>query len=179
MAAKAQVVHQSSKKAEFQVKEQVKTKEAAHLKKEAHEEGNGPDKRQTSKEDKGSQLSKVEPNEGQVEQNLNKQNKANFKVAALITPGVTRPMGDPNANQREGSVMNGAVKHHEKVLVCSHQTKQQSLDVLTSSDRKSKGGPQEPKPAVTTHLSPPVIKLEPLDVTCSGSCDEVQWMDVR
>ncbi|XP_037543947.1 MAP7 domain-containing protein 2a, partial [Nematolebias whitei] len=38
--AKAQVVQQPSKKAEFQVREQVKAKEA-------HEEDNGPDKRQT------------------------------------------------------------------------------------------------------------------------------------
>ncbi|XP_013858563.1 MAP7 domain-containing protein 2 [Austrofundulus limnaeus] len=93
-----------------------------------------------------------------------------------------KPMGDANANHREDSVMNGAVKHHGKGSVCSHQTKLQTLHVLTSPDPKANGGSQDLRPSVTIlpvrHLSPPVIKLEPLDVKRSGSIDEVQSMDV-
>ncbi|XP_017273708.1 MAP7 domain-containing protein 2a isoform X2 [Kryptolebias marmoratus] len=187
--AKAQVIQQPSKVAELQVKEQVtvqvKTKEVAHLKREAQKEDIRPAERQTSKEDQGNDLRKeanpcgFKPKEGEAEP---KQHKATIKVTALISTGVTKPTGDSNANLREGSVMNGAVKHHGKALVGSQQTKQQSSDVSTSSDKKPKVAFQELRPCVTTlpvrHPSPPVIKLEPLDVKRSGSCEEVQSMEV-
>lgn len=160
---------------------QVKAKEEAHLKEDDRQE-----KRQTSKEvqsGKEANLCGFKAKEGEPEHNLNKRHKANIKVTALVSTGMIKPMGDANANHREGSMMNGAVKHHGKALVCSHQIKLQTLDVSTSPDPKANGGSQDLRPSVTIlpvrHLSPPVIKLEPLDVKRSGSCDEVQSMDVR
>lgn len=188
MNAHAHVTQQPNKQVEYQVKDvvQVRTKEEAHLKKDAQKEDDRQAKRQIRKEDQGSQLSKeanlcrFKPKEGEPEQNLN---KATSKVSALINTGMIKPMGDANANHREGSVMNGAVKHHGKALVCSHQTKLQTLDESTSPDPKANGGSQGLRASVTIlpvrHLSPPVIKLEPPDVKRSGCCDEVQPMDVR
>ncbi|XP_035522781.1 MAP7 domain-containing protein 2a [Morone saxatilis] len=155
-----------------------------------------PDKRPEAKkgsEEHGGQTHK-EGNAGvlkqqgrEVEMNVNKQHKANVKATDQINKEQTKLAADAKVNQKEGGMMNGAVKGEKTALKSSHLTaeasKQQSLRVSTA-EGKAKGGSQVEviRPSVTTlpvaHLSPPVIKLEPLDVKRSGSCDEVQSMEV-
>lgn len=129
----------------------------------------------------------------EVDMNVNHQHRANAKAADQIKKEPTRTATDAKANQRKGGgggggMMNGAVKGEGSALMSSHTTaevsKQQSQHV-TTAEGKAKGGSQVEviRPSVTTlpvgHPSPPVIKLEPLDVKGTGSCDEVQSMEVR
>uniref|UniRef100_A0A1A7WCZ3 MAP7 domain containing 2a n=1 Tax=Iconisemion striatum TaxID=60296 RepID=A0A1A7WCZ3_9TELE len=196
---KTQVTEQVGKKVEFQVREQVtvkvQTKECASLKKEAAAQvdstevqnnnqsvrhsvpENRSDKKQISREDHSSQSKEAFRQKGaEVEQNLNKQLRTNIKVTAQINAELVKSTGDSNRNHREGGVMNGAVNGTGSVSVF------RSLDVQTSSERQPKAGPRDERPPVTTlpvgRLSPPVIKLEPLDVKRTGSGDEVQSMEV-
>lgn len=86
--------------------------------------------------------------------------------------------------ERQGRVMNGAVKGEESALTIPKGGTQQS-SVSVSAEGKVKKGPDDGggRPSVTVvpvaRLPPPVIKLEPLDVKQAGSGDEVQSMDVR
>ncbi|XP_078028553.1 MAP7 domain-containing protein 2a isoform X5 [Epinephelus lanceolatus] len=147
-----------------------------------------PDTKQSS-EEHGGQLNRegkasvVKQQGREGEMNVNKQPRAHVKAADQINKEVTKT-ADAKVNQNEGGMMNGAVKGEGSALMRSHQTaevsKQQSLHVSTAA----KGGSQmevirssvEPLPVV--HLSPPVIKLEPLDVKGTGAGDEVQSMEV-
>ncbi|XP_071316514.1 MAP7 domain-containing protein 2a isoform X2 [Trachinotus anak] len=156
-----------------------------------------PDTKQIS-EEHGSQLKKetkacVLKQQGrQVEMKVNKQHGANIKVTDVkatdqINKEPTKPKADAKANQKEGTMMNGAVKDKGSVLMSSRQSdersKQQNLHV-SAAEEKVKGGPQmgvikaSVAPPPVGHLSPPIIKLEPLDVKGKGSCDEVQSMEV-
>ncbi|XP_037604096.1 MAP7 domain-containing protein 2a isoform X6 [Sebastes umbrosus] len=208
--AKAQVKEQAIKKVEFQVKEQVRDqvnmKENAPVKKEAtaaaqmdnqlqvknntHQvtpthsvPDKRPDTKQTS-EGPGGQLNRegkdcVLKQQGrEVETNVNKQHRAHVKAADQPNKEAT---ADAKVNQREGAMMNGAVKGEGSALKRTAEvSKQQSLHVPTAA----RGGSQMKviRPSVATlpvgHLAPPIIKLEPLDVKGTGSCDEVQSMDV-
>ncbi|XP_032390163.1 MAP7 domain-containing protein 2a isoform X5 [Etheostoma spectabile] len=151
-----------------------------------------PDKRPDTKhttEEHGGQLTRegkacVLKQQGrEVEINVNKQHRAHVKDQ--INKELTKPTADAKVNQREGGMMNGAVKGEVCALKRSHLTaevsKRQSLHVLTAA----KGGSQMEviRPPVAPlplgHLSPPIIKLAPLDVKGTGSCDEVQSMEVR
>lgn len=116
------------------------------------------------------------PQERETEGNVNKQQRVDVKeqinkesMAAV----------DVKASQREGGVMNGAVKGGGGSL-SAEVSKQQSLHVW-STEATAEGGSQIVKPPVmflpVRHPSPPIIKLQPLDV--KGSCDEVQSMEVR
>ncbi|KAM4544494.1 MAP7 domain-containing protein 2a isoform 2-T2 [Odontesthes bonariensis] len=200
-----EVIEQASQKVESQVKKQVtlqvETKECFILKKEEaatqmnsqrskHSQNNLQpvkqrqsvfDKHQTSEQEHGSQVSTeakacaFKQRGKEVELNANKQQRA-------------KSTADNVANQREGGMMNGAVKGEGSALVSSQQTtegsKQQNPNMATSAEGKAEAGPQKQvvRPTVTPlpvgHLSPPVIKLEPLDVKRTGSCDEVQSMEV-
>ncbi|XP_032390160.1 MAP7 domain-containing protein 2a isoform X2 [Etheostoma spectabile] len=150
-----------------------------------------PDKRPDTKhttEEHGGQLTRegkacVLKQQGrEVEINVNKQHRAHVKDQ--INKELTKPTADAKVNQREGGMMNGAVKGEVCALKRSHLTaevsKRQSLHVLTAA----KGGSQMEviRPPVAPlplgHLSPPIIKLAPLDVKGTGSCDEVQSMEV-
>ncbi|XP_040907481.1 MAP7 domain-containing protein 2a [Toxotes jaculatrix] len=151
-----------------------------------------PDNKQTS-EEHGSQLNKeskacVLKQQGKEEEmNVNKQHRANVKAADQINKEPTKLKADAKVNQKEGGLMNGAVKGKESALMSSRPTaegsKQQGPHVSTA-EGKAKGGSQMEviRPSVTPlpvrHPSPPVIKLEPLDVKGTGSCDEVQSMEV-
>ncbi|XP_032432921.1 MAP7 domain-containing protein 2a isoform X4 [Xiphophorus hellerii] len=218
---KAHVIKQASKKVEFQVKEeimvQVETKESVTLKKEAaaaqmdsekskQVQNNThpvtqahcvpekrPEKKQTSKENCGSQISKeasvstFKQQGREMELNLNTQHRSIVKITTQVHKESTELTGDANAMQRQGSVMNGAAKGEGSALKCSHPTsegsKQQS-NVSISAEEKAKTGPNDGvgrsslTMAPLVHLSPPVIKLEPLDVKRTESCDDVQSMDV-
>lgn len=150
-----------------------------------------PDTKQTSQEH-GSQPNRegkarvLKQQGGEVDMNVNKQHRANVKDQ--ISKEATKPTADAKVNQREGGMMNGAVKGEGSALMSSHLaaevSKQQSLRV-SAAEGKAKGGSQMEvaRPPVTPlpvgHLSPPIIKLEPLDVKGTGSCDEVQSMEVR
>ncbi|XP_034746295.1 MAP7 domain-containing protein 2a isoform X2 [Etheostoma cragini] len=209
-----QVNEQAIQKVEFQVKEQVSVnmkfcavvkKEAAaaaaqvgnqnslQVKNNTHQETTTrsvPDKRPDTKhttEEHGGQLTRegkacvLKPQGREVEKNVNK-NRAHVKDQ--INKELIKPTADAKINQREGGVMNGAVKGEVCALKRSHLTaevsKRQSLHVLTAA----KGGSQMEvirppvAPLPSGHLSPPIIKLAPLDVKGTGSCDEVQSMEV-
>ncbi|XP_070839004.1 MAP7 domain-containing protein 2a isoform X2 [Chaetodon trifascialis] len=153
-----------------------------------------PDTKQTS-EERGSPPNRegkaaVLKQQGkEAEMNVNKQHRANVKATDQINKELTKaaPAGDAKVNQREAGMMNGAVRGEGSALKSSHITaevnKQQTLHVSTA-EGKAKGGSQVEviRPPVTPlpveHLSPPVIKLEPLDVKGTGACDEVQSMEV-
>ncbi|XP_010793383.1 MAP7 domain-containing protein 2a isoform X4 [Notothenia coriiceps] len=211
---KAQVIEQAVKKVEFQVKEHVSVnmKEYIPVKKEApaaqmdHQQSvqmtnnthqmtasrsvsdKRPDTRQTS-EEPGSPTNRegkagVLKQQGrEVEMNVNKQQGAHVKEQ--INKEQTKPTADVKVNQREGSMMNGAVKSEGSALKRSHITadvsKQRSLHHVVTAAR---GGSQMEvmSPSVATlpvgHPSPPIIRLEPLNVKGTGSSDEVQAMEV-
>ncbi|XP_023277308.1 MAP7 domain-containing protein 2-like isoform X2 [Seriola lalandi dorsalis] len=151
-----------------------------------------PDTKQSS-EERGSQLNKetkagVLKQQGrEVEMNVNKQHKANVKATDQINKEPTKPKADAKASQKEGAMMNGGVKDKGSALMSSRRTdegsKQQNLHVSTA-EGKVKGGSQveviraSVTPPPVGHPSPPVIKLEPLDVKGTRSCDEVQSMEV-
>ncbi|XP_018546783.1 MAP7 domain-containing protein 2a isoform X3 [Lates calcarifer] len=154
------------------------------------------DKRQDTKqssEEHGSQLNKegkacILKQQGKdVEANVNKQQIANVKAADQMNKEPTKQKADAKASQKEGGMMNGAVKGKGSALMSSHLTaegsKQQSLHVSTAEGKANGGSQMEViRPSVTPlpvgHLPPPIIKLEPLDVKRTGSCDEVQSMEV-
>lgn len=203
------------KKVEFQVKEHVSVnmKECTPVKKEApaaqmdHQKSvqmtsnthqmtasrsvtdKRPDTRQTS-EEPGSPTNRegkagVLKQQGrEVEKNVNKQQGAHVKEQ--INKEQTKPTADAKVNQRESSMMNGAVKSEGSALKRSHITaevsKQRSLHHVVTAAR---GGSQMEvmSPSVATlpvgHPSPPIIRLEPLNVKETGSSDEVQAMEVR
>ncbi|XP_031725144.1 MAP7 domain-containing protein 2a isoform X2 [Anarrhichthys ocellatus] len=202
----AQVNEQTIKKVEFQVKEQVSTKESVLGKTEAAAQMDNqkslqvknnthqvtpthsvpdkrPDTKQTS-EEQGSQLNReakacvLKQQERVVEMNVNKQHRAHVRAADQTNKKTT---ADAKVNQREGGMMNGAVKSEGSALKRSHLTaevsKQQSLHVSTAAKRGEVIRPSV-GPLSLGHLSPPIIKLEPLGVKNMGSCDEVQSMEV-
>ncbi|XP_014849358.1 PREDICTED: MAP7 domain-containing protein 2-like [Poecilia mexicana] len=152
-----------------------------------------PEKKQTSKENCGSQISKeasastLKQQGREMELNLNTHHRSIVKITTQVHTESTELTGDAKATQRQGSVMNGAVKGEGSALKCSHPTsegsKQQS-NVSISAEEKAKKGPVDGvgRSSLTmvplVHLSPPVIKLEPLDVKRTESCDDVQSMDV-
>ncbi|GLD46839.1 MAP7 domain-containing protein 2a [Lates japonicus] len=154
------------------------------------------DKRQDTKqssEEHGSQLNKegkaysLKQQGKEAETNVNKQQIANVKAADQMNKEPTKQKADAKASKKEGGMMNGAVKGKGSALMSSHLTaegsKQQSLHVSTAEEKANGGSQMEViRPSVTPlpvgHLSPPIIKLEPLDVKRTGSCDEVQSMEV-
>lgn len=157
---KAHVIKQASKKVEFQVKEeimvQVETKESVTLKKEAaaaqmdsekskQVQNNThpvtqahcvpekrPEKKQTSKENCGSKISKeasastFKQQGRETELNLNTQHRSIVKITTQVHKESTELTGDANAMQRQGSVMNGAAKGEGSALKCSHPTSEGS-----------------------------------------------------
>nr|XP_046266691.1 MAP7 domain-containing protein 2a isoform X2 [Scatophagus argus] len=204
-----QVNKQGIKQVEFQVQEQVTVQvnvnERALVKQEAaaqmdnqkslpvknitHQETptqRVPDKRkdtkQTSEECTGQP--KLNQQGREVEINANKQHTAN-KATEQINKEPTKLAADARVKQREGGVMNGAVKGEGSALMSSHLTaevsKQQSVRV-SAAEGKVKVLPQveavRPSVKPLPVLSPPTIKLEPLDVRDTRSCDEVQSMEV-
>ncbi|XP_044077548.1 MAP7 domain-containing protein 2a isoform X2 [Siniperca chuatsi] len=149
-----------------------------------------PDTKQTS-EEHGSQPNRegkacaLKQQGREVDVNVNKQHRANVKDQ--INKGQSEPTEDAKVKQREGGMRNGAVKGEGSASMSKRLTaevsKQQSLHVSTA-EGKTKGGSQmvviraSVTPMSVGHLSPPIIKLEPLDVKGTGSCDEVQSMEV-
>lgn len=152
-----------------------------------------PNKRPDTKQASEDQVNKegkacvLKQQETEVEMNVNKQHRAKAKAPDQIKKEPTKTT-DAKVNQKEGGMMNGAVKGKGSALMSRHPSaevsKQQSLHVSTA-EGKAKGASQMGviRPSVTPlpvgHLSPPIIKLEPLDVKGTGSCDEVQSMEVR
>lgn len=126
-----------------------------------------------------------------VEINVNKQQRTNIKAVDQINKEPTKPAADTKVIQKGGGggggggMMNGAVKGKGSASLSTHIKAEVSKQCVSTADGKAKGGTQvevikaSVTPVLVKHLSPPVIKLEPLDVKGSGSCDEVQSMDVR
>ncbi|KAM6983830.1 MAP7 domain-containing protein 2a [Tautogolabrus adspersus] len=217
----AQVNEQAIKKVEFQVKEsatvQDNTKECSPIKKVATAAAavaqmdnrksmpvknnthaatppqNVPDKGPDTKQNhEVSQLNRDGKSCATKQQGRELQMNVNMQHRAKATDQIKKEPIKPTAvNQKEGGMMNGAVKGEGSALIRSHVTaevsKQQNLHVVTA-EGKPKGRSQMEviqrviKPSVTTlpvgHLSPPVIKLEPLNVKGTGSFDGVQSMEV-
>ncbi|XP_077962868.1 MAP7 domain-containing protein 2a isoform X4 [Gasterosteus aculeatus] len=143
-----------------------------------------PDSRQTGEEMNGEAKARaclLQQQERAVEMNVNTQHRAHDRAADQTNK---KPTAGEKVHQREGGVMNGAVEGEGSALKRSHPTaevsKQQSLHVSTvakgGSDSEVNRPPVGPLPL--GHLSPPVIKLEPLNVRSMESCDEVQSMEV-
>ncbi|XP_069569413.1 MAP7 domain-containing protein 2a isoform X1 [Brachyistius frenatus] len=203
----AQVNEQAIKKVEFQVKEQVtvqvKTKECVSMKNGAAAQMGSqknnthlvtpthsvpekrPDTKQASEEhvsnlNKDAKACALKPQGREVEMNVNTQQRVNVKVPDQINKEPTRPRADVKVNRKECGNMNGAAKGEGSALMSGRLTaevsKQKRLDG-SSPEGKAKGKPQV-TPLPVGLLSPPVIKLEPLDVKRTGSCDEVQSMEV-
>ncbi|KAF3840888.1 hypothetical protein F7725_006750, partial [Dissostichus mawsoni] len=206
---KAQVNEQAVKKVEFQVKEHVSVnmKECTPVKKEApaaqmdHQKSvqmtnnthqmtasrsvtdKRPDTRHTS-EEPGSPTNRegkagVLKQQGrEVEMNENKQQGAHVKEQ--INKEQTKPTADAKVNQREGSMMNGAVKSEGSALKRSHITaevsKQRSLHhvrrVPDGGDESLCGDPASGTPVAANH------QAGALNVKGTGSSDEVQAMEV-
>ncbi|XP_053187060.1 MAP7 domain-containing protein 2a [Scomber japonicus] len=151
------------------------------------------DKRQDTKQASEGQLNKdgkaclpKAKQEEEVEMNVKKQHRVDVKATDQIKKQPTKT-ADAKVNQTEGSMMNGAVKGEESALISCRLTaevsKLQNKHVSTA-EGKVKGKSQmevirpSVKPLPVEHLSPPIIKLEPLDVKGTGSGDEVQSMEV-
>uniref|UniRef100_A0A3Q3MG68 MAP7 domain containing 2a n=2 Tax=Mastacembelus armatus TaxID=205130 RepID=A0A3Q3MG68_9TELE len=154
-----------------------------------------PDKRSDTKqtsEDHSSQVNKegkacVLKKQGkQMESNVSKQCRANVSATDQTHNEPIKLTADAKANQKQGGVMNGAVEGEGSALKSSHLTVEVSKQSLhmSAAEGKAKGGSQVEvvKPTVAPlpvgHLSPPIIKLEPLDVQGKGSCDDVESMEV-
>ncbi|XP_029029034.1 MAP7 domain-containing protein 2a isoform X2 [Betta splendens] len=187
----ANVNEQVSKQKEVQVKGQVTvqcTKEcevvktgaaAAHtaLQKSTSAKNNtpGPVKRlehiseeHSSQHNKETKACGVKRQEREVAVDVSQQHRANGKIT------------DPKNKEPEpklGAMMNGAVKGGDSALMNNNLSCKQSLHVSTC---EGKAKVEVIRATVTSlpvgHTSPPIIKLEPLDV--KGSCDEVQSMEV-
>lgn len=167
--------------AQVDIQKSMQVKNNTHLMTPTH---NVPDKRlgtkQTS-EERSSQFNKdakacaLKEQGREVEVNVNKQHRANGKDQENNES--TKPAADAKG---EGSMMTRAVKTSSHLT--AEVSKELSLEVSTA---EAKGGAQVEvsrpplAPLVVRQLPPPVIKLEPLDVECTGSCDEVQPMEVR
>lgn len=116
----------------------------------------------------------------EMEVNVNKQDKVKADdpkrdYSAKLAAG---------AKDKQSGMMNGAMKGDERALMSSRKpadiSKPQSRP--TAEGNAHGGSPLGAvRPSVTPltlgHLTPPVIKLESLNV--KGSCDEVQSMEVR
>lgn len=151
------------------------------------------DTRQTGKEPSSQPYKEVKvgvlkQQRSEADMNVNKQERAKINA---ITDQVSKEPTNLTANvkvrQMEGSVRNGAIKGEERALV-SHITpevsKQQSLHGSTAEEKLNQGSQVEvnrPSMAHITlgHSSPPIIKLEPLEVKDMKRSDEVQSMEVR
>lgn len=160
-----------------------------HLMTPAPEHQSVPDSRQTSQElisqsNREARAGGLKQQEGKVDMNVNKQDKGKVKATDHISEESTKlPAG---AKDKQNGMMNGAMKCEESALMSSHKTagisKQQSVP---TAEGKANGGSQvqavrpSMAPLPIGHLSPPVIKLEPLEVKGVGTCDEVQSMEVR
>ncbi|XP_034406355.1 MAP7 domain-containing protein 2a [Cyclopterus lumpus] len=202
----AEVNEQTIKKVEFQVKEQVNMKERALVNREAAAQMDNqkslqvknnnhqvtpthsvpekrPDTKHTSEEhcrqlNREADACVLKQQERVVEMNVNRQHRAHVKAAEQTNK---KPTADAKV---EGGMMNGAVKGEGSALKRSHLTaevsKQQSLHVSSAAQGESRMAVIRPSvaPLSLGHLSPPIIKLKPLDVKSMGSCDEVQSMEV-
>lgn len=124
---------------------------------------------------------------GEVDMNVNKLQKANANTTNQINTEPKKTV-DAKVNRREVGMMNGAVKGEGSALTNNNVTAEVSKQQVlrgSAADGKAKGSSQveASKPPVNRlpvgHLSPPVIKLEPLNVKSTGACDEVQSMEVR
>lgn len=148
-----------------------------------------PDTRQTSQElisqpNREARAGGLKQQEGKVDMNVNKQDKGKVKATGHISEESTK-LSAGTKDKRNG-MMNGAVKCEESALMSSHKaagiSKQQSM---TTAEGKANGGSQVQavRPSIAPlpirHVSPPVIKLEPLEVKGVGTCDDVQSMEVR
>lgn len=139
-----------------------------------------------SQHNKEAKASVLEQQEREVDVNVSKQHRANVKTTDQINTAPTKQTADAKANQMDGAMINGAARGGGSTLINSHLTPgvsmQKSLHVSTAEGKTKVGSQVEVVRTSVTHLpvrqlSPPIIKLEPLDV--KGSCDEVQSMEVR
>ncbi|KAM4620335.1 MAP7 domain-containing protein 2a [Polymixia lowei] len=154
----------------------------------------GPHAKQVG-EHQGTQVNKngtshlLKRQERPPETQANKQDgeRSNGKAADQITKELTKKA---ETKAKESAVTNGEIKGQGSVgshLTCE-VSKQQGLQVevtrsVSTPDGKVKGGKVDVtrpsvKPLLVGHPSPPIIRLESLDVKGTGSCDEVQLMEV-
>lgn len=157
-----------------------------------------PDKRletrQTGKEPSSQPYKEVKvgvlkQQRSEADMNINKQERAKMNaITDQVSKEPTNLTTNVKVRQMKGGVRNGAIKGEERALVRCHITpevsKQQSLRGSTAEEKLNQGSQVEvnrPSMAHITlgHLSPPIIKLEPLEVKDMKRSDEVQSMEVR
>uniref|UniRef100_A0A8C6T267 Uncharacterized protein n=1 Tax=Neogobius melanostomus TaxID=47308 RepID=A0A8C6T267_9GOBI len=106
-----------------------------------------------------------------------KQCNANVKITNQIKKESTKTV------EREGSreLVNGAVKSESLKSIITEANRLQTLFV-SKTEAKSVSQDRVTKPSVATLslglLTPPVIKIAPVEVSGTGSGDEVQSMEV-
>ncbi|CAN9501419.1 unnamed protein product [Ophioblennius macclurei] len=149
-----------------------------HDSRQADEEGNNQVKKDT-------RVCEPKQQGREVELSVTKHLRVNVKVTDQINKEATKLTAESKVSQRESGVMNGAAKvgvphtAHRNAAVSPQQSPK-----VSAPDEKAKGGAklEAVQPPVTPpqvgKLLPPVIKLEPLDVKRTGSCDEVQSMEI-
>lgn len=113
--------------------------------------------------------------------NVNQQHTASVNVTDPIKKEPPKLKGD-------GGLMNNGGKGEGNALISSDPradaSKEQRADVPAAGGKgKERAQVEVVRPPVAPlpirNLSPPIIKLEPLDVKHTASCDEVQSMEVR
>ncbi|XP_016897022.1 MAP7 domain-containing protein 2a isoform X6 [Cynoglossus semilaevis] len=218
-----QVIQQTCKKVEFQVKEvvtvvqastkdrgpvsreavsakgaqQMESHKSVHVRSSTHHQVTSadhvaekrPDSKGTSKElvGPGGKTCAVEHRRKEVANNVNQQHTDHKKTTVQMNKETTNVKAEAKAKPQQGGVMNGAVEGKGSSLMSGRATaeknKHQSSH-LSAAAGSHKGGSQveairpSVPPLLVRHLSPPVIKLEPLDVKGTGSCNEVQAMEI-
>ncbi|XP_029925153.1 MAP7 domain-containing protein 2a isoform X2 [Myripristis murdjan] len=136
----------------------------------------------------------LKPQEKQADTHVSKQDRAqaNTKANDQINKELTNT-ADAKVNQKESVMVNGGMNSQGSAQTSNQLTtevsKHQSSPVeVAHGTSKTEGKAKETSETEVTrasvtplpvgHPSPPVIKLEPLDVKSTGSCDEVQSMEV-
>ncbi|XP_068186466.1 MAP7 domain-containing protein 2a [Antennarius striatus] len=117
----------------------------------------------------------------EVEKNANKQHRENVKVSDYLSKNGTKQAVDANVAKREAGMSNGATKGNGasmSIHPAAEVSRQQSLPVSAAGGSQVEVITPSLTPLLMGHPSPPIIKLEPLDVKDGAFRDEVQSMEV-
>lgn len=180
-AKECDVVKAGAPAAHVGLQKSTPVKNNTHQATPTHAQGKRPEhtsEEHSSQHNKETKACVVKRQEREVDVNISKQHRANVTNTDQVNK-------DSKGSNNLRALVNGAVKGEDSVLMNNNLTvevSKQSLHVF-ANEGKAKGGSQVEviratvTPLPVGHLSPPIIKLEPLDV--KGSCDEVQSMEVR
>lgn len=192
----AQMNVQANQKVEFQVKEPstVDVTEGAHTKDDPAEATQEDTQKKLLVKDNSHQPNptltaadnRLKTSEEPVDillQEGRQVNKIRFKTTDHIRAVSANLSGDAKIKKKQ-DVMNGAANGEDSALMRGHAAadvnNQRSLCGSTTEGKAKEGSWVDGKPVGThlsVHMSPPIIKLEPLGLKVS--CDEMQSMEIR